>query len=137
MSADRHRRSQASPISVRLTPEEYSVVEAAAKRERYASISAFVRAKLFSRMDAALPAGTPSGRLSKEERQRLLGQITYRLGQSEVLRNLSDLAAAARVGALPLTSEVVAELLAACKAVAEIRTILLRALGVKSPDDAS
>lgn len=111
-------------VSLRLKPEEYAHLKTTAKAQ---SISAYIRARLFDSTDE--PAA--SERLSPAARQRMLAQILARLGQSDMRRSLTDLAEAARLGALPLTPDVLADIHGACAAIMEMRTALIRALGLK------
>lgn len=127
-------RRASSPLSLRLTPEERARLEAAAGNR---ALGAYIRARLFAEPEhGAVVAGTDdAARLSPEVRQRLLAQILGMLGQSAAFRSLGELADAARIGVLPATPDVLAEIRAACAAIEEIRLTLLRALGLKPVED--
>jgi hypothetical protein len=60
-----------------------------------------------------------------------LGRLLGQLGQSRLANNLNQLAKAANLGSLPVTSEVEADLRQACAEVFEMRSLLLTALGVQ------
>jgi len=96
------RRRSPSPVCVRLTPEEHWLLEASAREQRHASISAYIRSRLFGMETVDVGGATPydQTRLSVRDRQRSLSQILGRLGASQAFRNLSDLADAARIGVL-------------------------------------
>ncbi len=62
---------------------------------------------------------------------KTLAQILALLGQSRVASNLNQLARAANIGSLMVTPEVERELCAACAHIADIRALLVRAIGLK------
>jgi hypothetical protein len=127
------RRRASSPLSLRLTPEEREQLHAAAGRR---TVSDYIRARLFGGPESAVASeAADSARLSPETRQRLLAQILGTLGQSAALRSLGDLAEAARIGVLPASPDVLAEIRAACAAILEMRDMLLRALGLRPPEN--
>ncbi|MFQ6550670.1 hypothetical protein AADZ90_022265 [Aestuariibius sp. 2305UL40-4] len=53
-----------------------------------------------------------------------------KLGESGLSESLSDLAAAARIGALPVDEDLEADLRAACAEIAALRVVLMQGLGV-------
>ncbi|WP_439629950.1 hypothetical protein [Shinella sp.] len=130
-------RRVSSPLSLRLTPEERATLEAAAGGR---ALGAYIRARLFAgegrhTIGVESDGNGNAERLSPEARQRLLAQILGALGQSRALRSLSELAEAARIGVLPLAPDVLADIRAACAGIQEIRLVLLRALGLKPPQE--
>ena len=60
----------------------------------------------------------------------LLGQILAKLGRLRLSSGVADLAAAAEAGTIVLTPEMEAQVAALSKEVAEIRQLLMRALGL-------
>ncbi|MCR6734309.1 MAG: plasmid mobilization relaxosome protein MobC [Afipia sp.] len=60
-----------------------------------------------------------------------LGRLLGLLGQSKLANNLNQLAKAANLGSLPVTVETEADLRNACAAIAQMRDLLLAALGLK------
>ena len=127
------RRRAPSPISIRVTPDERQILDAAAHEGRFSTVSAYIRSRLFSSVYADELGGRSSERLSAAERQKMLARILGKLGETKALRNLSDLAEAARLGVLPLAPDVLPDIHAACAAIADIRIMLLKALGLKPP----
>lgn len=115
--------SKSKPLSVRFTDAEKARLADLAGgvplgqfiRERALGEATEARAKVRQPLKDAEPLG------------RLLGL----LGQSRLSSNLNQLAKAANQGSLPVTKEVEDDLRAACAQVFEIRTLLLKALGLK------
>lgn len=126
------RGPSVAPISLRLTQEERAQLEHEAGS---LSLSAYIRSRLFGAQPKPDLPLAPEMRLSPGERQKLLAQLLARLGGLRIGPSLAELAHAARIGALPLTPEVLAELRAACAEVRLIRTTLLRALGLKPGEE--
>lgn len=62
----------------------------------------------------------------------LLAKLLAMLGSSHIADNLKQLAAAVKSGSLPVTPETEKFIQDACKAVIEIRDLLLKALGLRS-----
>ncbi|MEJ7926700.1 hypothetical protein WG908_08030 [Sphingobium sp. AN641] len=56
------------------------------------------------------------------------------LGQSRLSSNVNQLAKAANSGSLPVTPETESDLRHACRDIAEIRRMLMRALGLDAGD---
>lgn len=121
-----------APLSLRLTPEERKILETAAQQGRFPTISAYIRARLFGQF-ADINLSSIERPSSKLAHYQLFARALSKLGELAVLRNLSDLAEAARIGVLPLTPDVLSNINAACAQIREMRDHLLRALGLK-PD---
>lgn len=63
--------------------------------------------------------------------EKALAKVLALLGRSRIANNLNQLAKAANIGTLPLTSDVVEDIEEACRSVSEIRQLLIHALGLK------
>jgi len=122
MSDERSSRRPA-PFSLRLTPEERLQLERDAGHQ---SVSAYIRSRLFN--DDASPVRTRGQSPIKD--RAALAEALAKLGQSRIANNLNQLARAANVGALDLTPELEGELHEACAAVAEMRALLVQAVGL-------
>jgi hypothetical protein len=112
-----------APFSLRLTPEERLRL---ARDAGNLSVSAYIKTRLFG--GAAAPART-RGRHPIGDHAALAAALG-KLGQSRVANSLNQLARAANVGAFDLTPELEAELHDACSAVAEMRALLMQAVGL-------
>lgn len=122
LSANSHKkRSATKPISIRLSPEERSLLENAAGKR---SLSEFIRECLFAEQTQYRRVRNP------KIDARLLAQLLGRLGQSELAASLREIAQAINVGSTPVTPETEKSLRAASTAVIEMRDQLLRALGL-------
>lgn len=128
------RRKRPPPFSIRFTDEERTRLEREAGRM---ALAAYIRHKLLGE-DAAdrRPQSRRKQRrptIDHETVARLLGT----LGQSELARSMIAIALAAQSGALPVTPELSDRLDTACDDIAEMRTALIAALGVKPGDPSS
>jgi hypothetical protein len=90
-------------------------------------LGTYVRAAVLGG-EAAAPAQRRARQVHDAEP---LGRLLGLLGQSRLASNLNQLAKAANQGALPLTVEVEDDLKRACADVAEMRGLLLQALGIR------
>lgn len=104
------RKVQTKPFSIRLTDAERKQLEREAGSK---PLAVYMRSKLLSN--------------DKPTLARLLAA----LGASDLARSMRDIAAAARNGSFEETPETILSLEAACAAVEDIRTTLLRALGLR------
>lgn len=111
------------PFSLRLSEDERARLAGEAAG---APLGTYIKAKLLG--DA--PLRTRRTGLAVEDR-KALGQVLGVLGASRIANNLNQLAHAANVGALPVSPELEAELMAVLGEVREIRRLLLTALGLK------
>ena len=93
---------------------------------KHISVSAYIKSRLFEGL--AVPVRTHGQSPVKD--RAALAEALARLGQSRIANNLNQLARAANVGALDLTPELEAELRVACAAVAEMRALLVQAVGL-------
>jgi hypothetical protein len=123
------RRTYPSPFSLRLTFEERAALEQAAAGML---LGEYIRSRVFD--GAAAPRRTRGKHPVKDH--EALGRVLGELGRSRLANNLNQLARAANTGSLPVTPETEAALQDACDAIQEIRTELVRALGL-SPEPPS
>ena len=104
------RKANSKSFSIRLTDAERKQLEREAGSK---PLAVYVRSKLFSN--------------DKPTLARLLAS----LGASDLSRSMRDIAASARNGSFEETPETLLSLEAACAAIEDMRTILLRALGLR------
>lgn len=123
------KRKGPPPVSVRLSQEEYDRLKHDAG---VLTMAAHIRLTLFGEGEIAphrksytRKATSPSAELT------MIGHMLGGLGQSEIAANLADMAKAAKIGALPVSPEVEADIAGACQAVQDMRDRLITALGVK------
>lgn len=114
-------------VSLRLTVEESKRLERDAAG---LSKSAYVREKLFGKHVA--PRQTRNKFPVKDH--KLLSACLARLGQSHLPNNFNQMAKLAHMGALPLSAETEAEIVRACRYVAEIRSAIFTALGLREAE---
>lgn len=117
-------RKPPAPFSLRLTASERArLLDEAAG----CPLGTYIKAKVLG--------GTPPIRMRRSglsiENRKALAQLVAVLGRSRLASNLNQLAHLANIGALPVTPELEAELLAALHDVREVRHLLLVALGLK------
>lgn len=104
------RKVKSKPFSIRLTDSERAQLEREAGSK---PLAVYMRSKLLSN--------------DKPTLARLLAS----LGSSDLSRSMRDIAAAARNGSFEETPETLLSLQAACAAIEDMRTTLLRALGLR------
>lgn len=120
-----HKKKRLAPFSLRLNADERARLEDMAGRE---SLSGFIKGRLF---DPNKPI-VKRRNLNPVQNKKLLGQVLGALGRSRLSQNMNQLAKAAHVGNLPLPEDVERLLVAACADIADMRQMLMQALGVKS-----
>jgi len=111
----RSTRPRLAPFSLRLTLEERQQLE---RRAGGAPLAAYIKSRLF---DAENPAKDIRG----------LAKLLAMLGRSNIAANLRELAALARNGCLLVTPETESAIQEACRNISDIRSLLMRALGLK------
>lgn len=111
------------PFSLRLTFEERAKLEQDAAGM---SLGGYIRSRLLD------PNRTPPRRRGKfpVKDHRALAQLLAMLGQSRLANNVNQLAKAANSGSLPVTPETEEALLTAAREVAQMRELLIKALGM-------
>ena len=128
MAMQRQQKTESRPFSLRFTAEEREALERRAGRM---PLGTYIRSQLFEGMQASRRRDRPRRVQGVVKDHKLLGQILGTLGQSGIARSLHQLAEAARIGTLQLAPETEALLRAACKAVLEMKRLLMVALGIK------
>lgn len=110
-------------ITCRVTEEEYERLERDAAGT---SISDHMRACFFG--DSA-PVRRTRGKFPVKD-HKLIAQLLAKLGDSRIANNLNQLARLANTGSLPVTPETEETLRLVCRYVADVRRLLLQALGL-------
>lgn len=111
-------------FTLRLTPEDRARLERDAAGM---SLGAYIRWRVF---DPDRPPPRRRGQFPVKD-QQALSRLLAALGQSRIANNLNQLAAAAHMGALPVTAEIEAELKEAVRHIADIRRVLMIALDLR------
>ena len=124
-------QSKTKPISIRFTADELCELERLAGD---LPLSTFVRQRLFDSEGSCANAKRPhpSGRLSVQDRQKLLAQILLKLGQLECVGSVDETLAAIQSGLIDASPELCISLDALTRELAIIRVELLKALGLRS-----
>lgn len=112
-----------SPFSIRLTARERERLEGEAKGT---PLGTYIKAKALGDERVA----RRNTGFAVEDRQAL-AKVLALLGRSHIANNLNQLAHAANIGTLPMTAETEEDLRETIRAVHSIRTLLLRALGMR------
>jgi len=116
-------RLRTRPFSIRLTEDERRLL---AERAGRVPLGTFIRDLLFGEGLAAKRRRV----VAPVKDHAALARVLALLGRSRIANNLNQLAKAANLGVLPASPMTETELRAACAAVAEMRTQLMRALGL-------
>lgn len=111
-----------SPFSLRLSEDERALLRQRAGKR---SLGDYIRSQLFGK------AARQSKRRSPREVDIENAKALAALGRSELARNLSVIAEAARIGALPVTPELVGVIEEACTKIHLTCDALVASLGVK------
>lgn len=118
-------RCQTAPFCLRLSPQEREALERAAAG---LSLGEYIRQRLF---DESLPKRRTRGRFPVKDHQAL-SQVLAVLGRSNIPNNLNQIARAANSGSLIIGPDVRTALLSACADVAQMRRLLIAALGLEA-----
>ncbi|MGH1353410.1 MAG: hypothetical protein ACRBBN_21760 [Methyloligellaceae bacterium] len=103
------------PFTLRLTEKERSELE---RRSGSKSLGAYIRTCLFKTS------------ASKANRSDVASLLRW-LGKSDIAANVRELAQAARSGSMPVSPETSVELDKACQDILAIKSMLMKALGIK------
>lgn len=116
------KRKQGSPLSIRLSAVERAELEYRAGNR---SLSDYIREQLFG----------DKARLSKHRAPResdvVYAQALASIGQSEIPASLRSMAASARIGALPVTPDLIETIETTCRKIQTACDSLIAQLGVK------
>ncbi len=123
ISADK----QASPYSIRFTPEERALFDAMAK-EMELSGAELIRLKLFT---DTLHEKFAVRTQNKTHPNKELAQILSLLGQSRIPNNLNQIAKAINTGTLVLDPDVIAQIQEAYQTIQWMRRMLIKGTGLK------
>lgn len=126
MPKERPKQTSRVILSIPLTHDLKAELERRAGRQ---PVSAYARGVLFPANDNA-PQKLRAPRRSRTDRLAV-ATVLARLGALDTAANLHELARLARVGALPMTPEVEAALVQACDDIAEIKSLLMKAIGIR------
>ncbi|RJG52235.1 hypothetical protein D0Z70_20870 [Sphingobium terrigena] len=121
------QKKRDAPLSLRLSRDERARLERDAAGM---SLGAYIKWRLF---DPDRPPPRTRGKAPVRD-HILLSQLMALLGQSRLSSNVNQLAKAANSGSLPVTPETESELHHACRDLAEIRRMLVQALGLDARD---
>ena len=120
---DRSKRKSALPFSLRLTLEERTRLNEQAGSQ---PIGAYIRSRIFGQ-NAKKRRAVRRPALDHQK----LALVLSELGRSRLASNMNQLAKAANIGTLDFSEPVVNELREACRAIAQMREMLIAALGLK------
>jgi len=110
-------------ITIRFTPEEYALITVKAGTEPLAS---FIRTQALERARSARKARTPA----PVKDHTALAQVLAKLGSCAHVQDIRATAAARETGIVSTDTEIDACLYVAAADIAEIKRLLMRALGV-------
>ena len=125
---EKRNKKQIRRLSVRLDESERTYLESLAGSE---TLSSFVRQRLLG--DVALQKKTRPKRKAHKPKidQTAAAQLLASLGKSRLASNVNQISKLANSGALPVSSELEAELAQACLNIAWMRATLIIVLGIK------
>ena len=113
---------RATPFSLRLSVDERAQLEAEAGRQ---PLGSYIRERLLG------PDAAPRRRQHRPQiDDEKLGRVLAALGASRLSQNLNQLAKASNMGTPDITYDTDRELQDACTQIAEIRALLVEALGL-------
>jgi hypothetical protein len=118
-----------SPTSLRLSAAERAVL---VERANGVPLSAYIKHVLFGEDAPILRRQRPA-----TADQALLAKVLAALGASRLASNLNQLAKEANIGTLPVTQETEDDLRRACGDIAEMRALLMTALGIQKSEPVS
>lgn len=131
MMPDERPQQKSKPrilLSVPLEPEQKTELMRRAGRQ---PLSAYVRERLFAANDNAPSKARQKRHSSPVKDHAALSALLAKMGKLDAAASLTDLARLARMGALPMSPETEAALNQACADVAAIKSLLMKALGVR------
>ncbi len=114
-----------SPYSIRFTEEERAFLDKHAAGMSWAD---YIRARVF---DEFIPKRRTRNKTPVKD-YWFLSRILGELGRSRIANNLNQIARAVNTGTLIVSAETERLIQEACRAVIQMRDLLLQALGLKS-----
>ncbi len=111
------------PVSIRFSDRQKALLKSEAKG---APLGQYVRSRLFGNDGSLKPH-----KVRPVRDPEALAQLLAKLGQSQLPNNFNQLTKLAHSGALPVTPETCKQLSQACEEIAEIRSLLIQALGMR------
>lgn len=128
MTAQRPAKTRPSPFPLRLSAAERQTL---VSRAGGLPLGSYIKLVLFG----------PDAQVLRRPKtvsadQAKLAEVLAALGASRLASNLNQLAKEANIGTLPVTQETEADLRRACGEIAEIRALLMTALGIQKSDPA-
>lgn len=115
-------------LSVPLSPERHAELERLAGRQ---PVSAYVREQLFPANDNAPASKRQPRGMAPVKDHAALAKILAAMGKSDAGSSLRAMTHLARMGALPITPETEAAILKACADIADMKALLMKALGIR------
>lgn len=115
-------------LSVPLSPEQMADL---AWRAGRTPLSAFARAKLFSDNDNLTSTCFRARGTAPVRNEAALAEVLAKLGNTDMGVTFREMAQLSRYGALPLTPETETYIQQACRDIADIKTLLMNALGIR------
>ncbi|WP_193169956.1 hypothetical protein [Nisaea nitritireducens] len=116
------------PFSIRLTPAEKADLE---RRAGKRPVGVYARERLFGQVDRHSHLGQAKRRPTPNIDKKALAQALGLLGKSDRERSLRMIGEAARIGALPLTPDVLEHIERTCRDIGDMKTALMAALRIK------
>jgi len=117
-----------TPFSIRLTANERAALK---DKAGGTPLGIYIRSRILD--ENKLTPRDERRRYPVKDAERL-GQLLGLLGQSRLANNLNQLAKATNTGNLPVSDETESDLRRACSDIAEMRLLLLTALGVTAAE---
>ena len=124
MTSSKRTGKHPSPLSIRLTDEERALLKRKAGQK---PVATYAREQLVGEV----PSQRKAMQKTPEIDRVLLAQILGVLGKSELAKALCLLAVAAESGSAVLDEDTGSQVKEACSDIADIRLILIKALGLR------
>lgn len=119
------------PFSIRFTDAERAYLK---RKAGNLSLAAHIRRQLFPE-DMRLQKRNATKRVRQPSvDHQELASVLARLGQSRLSQNLNQIAKSVNMGVLPVTPDLIDELIEACREVRQLRADVMAALGMKKGD---
>lgn len=113
-------------LTLRLSDDQQTELE---QRAGQLPLSTYVRHALFAANDNEPPKRQRKSQPTLKDRQAL-ARVLCKLGESELSASMNEMARLAHLGALPVDLDTEAAIKAGCQDIADMRRLLMNALGV-------